>query len=84
MSGRVFTDEAYEWLRGYHGSIDSTALLLAYEAGQANYFTDLVKRPASIVIDTGAWLSDADEHEHEFEDRCSCGLTYAEAQEGER
>jgi hypothetical protein len=28
------SSEALEWLRNYHGSIDSTALLLAFEAGR--------------------------------------------------
>jgi hypothetical protein len=28
------SSEALVWLRNYHGSIDSTALLLAFEAGR--------------------------------------------------
>ncbi|HYE57857.1 MAG TPA: hypothetical protein VD948_05100 [Rhodothermales bacterium] len=32
---RMACEMAYEWLDGYHGSIDSTALLLAHQAGQA-------------------------------------------------
>jgi hypothetical protein len=31
---KTFSAKAHEWLRNYHGSIDSTALLLAYDAGR--------------------------------------------------
>ena len=30
---RRFSEDAYKWLQNYHGSIDATALLLAYDAG---------------------------------------------------
>lgn len=30
----TFSAEAQEWLRGYHGPIDSTALLIAFDAGR--------------------------------------------------
>jgi hypothetical protein len=33
MTRRVFSSAAHEWLAGYFGSIDSTALLMAFEAG---------------------------------------------------
>lgn len=34
------SDDARTWLRNYHGSIDATALLLAFDAGQKMALTD--------------------------------------------
>jgi len=31
---RKITDQARRWLANYHGSIDATALLLAFDAGR--------------------------------------------------
>lgn len=31
---RAFSTEATEWLQNYHGSLDSTAILMAFDAGQ--------------------------------------------------
>jgi hypothetical protein len=33
MSKREFSEEASEWLRNYWGSYDTTALLMAFDAG---------------------------------------------------
>ena len=38
---RPSREDAQRWLRDYHGSIDSTALMLAHEAGQRDVLNEL-------------------------------------------
>lgn len=48
---REFSAESKAWLASYHGSIDSTALLLAFEAGRASAQTQRSEGdPASLLI----------------------------------
>jgi hypothetical protein len=37
---RSFSEESKRWLRNYNGSIDATAILLAFDAGQNQALAD--------------------------------------------
>jgi len=49
------SQEAINWLRNYHGSIDSTALLMAFDAGKGH--TKRLKEAG----DWAVWLLELDE-----------------------
>ena len=42
---REFSSESRKWLNNYHGSIDATALLLAFDAGAASLSTPRTDTP---------------------------------------
>jgi len=62
---RRFSEDAYKWLQNYHGSIDATALLLAYDAGRKDAHKavkeaiEVLTGPA-LILDKGSAQSSAD------------------------
>jgi hypothetical protein len=73
---RKFSDEALAWLDNYHGSYDSTALLLAYEAGMASGGAAHLKRAADEwSADPESWGDNDKDYRNELRDRADDLLT---------
>lgn len=67
---RKFSEEAISWLSNYHGSCDSTALLLAYEAGMASGGAAHLKNAADEwSADPEPWGDNEKDYRNELRDR---------------
>lgn len=72
---RKFSDEAMSWLSNYHGSCDSTALLLAYEAGMSSGGAAHMKRAAEEwSADPESWGDNEKDYRNELRERADALL----------